>query len=126
MLGVVYEDKASKVKYVTHRVYQPDFTWPHLSWLLVESKGFFRDGDALKYRSIKASNPECRLVFIFPNPHKKYGAKRKDGTAMTYFQWCQKYGFLCYDLDNMPHEFVSGDISLQWVDEAINKQKENV
>jgi len=125
LIGVTYESKEHKVKYVTHRVYQPDFTWPDKPWLLVESKGFFRDGDALKYRSIAASNPKCRLVFIFPNPHKKYGAKRKDGSAMTYYEWCIKYGFLCYSLDNMPHEFVKGDFDAQWVDTQITKQKEN-
>ena len=37
--------------YITHRHYKPDFVYK--DWLLVECKGFFREGDTLKYKSIR-------------------------------------------------------------------------
>ena len=115
-----YESREAKVHYRMSRVYQPDFTFTGKEWLLIETKGFFREGDAAKYKAI-AETPGVELVFLFSNPEKKYGQVRKDGSYMTYRDWCNRYGILCYSVQNVPEVLCSGEVTKEWI--QIEKQK---
>jgi hypothetical protein len=69
------------IPYTIERNYRPDFVH-HASGVLVECKGYFRDGDTKKYTSIRDSlSREQELVFVLMQPNKKIrkGAKMKEG-----------------------------------------------
>lgn len=115
-----YEDKRAKVSYTMSRVYQPDFTFKNKEWLLIETKGFFREGDAAKYKAI-AETPGVELVFLFSNPEKKYGQVRKDGSYMTYRDWCNRYGILCYSVHSIPEIVCTGEVTKEWIEAEKTK-----
>ena len=78
------------VPYTIERNYRPDFVH-RSSGVLVECKGFFREGDTKKYTSIRDSLPEDQqLVFVLMQPNKKI----RKGAKMTMSQWCDKEGIL--------------------------------
>ena len=85
------------VPYTIHRNYRPDFV--HIaSNTLVECKGFFREGDTKKYKSVRDSLEEGQtLVFVLMNPNKKI----RKGATMTMAQWCDKEGLAWYTLDTV-------------------------
>ena len=85
------------VPYTIERNYRPDFV--HRSaGVLVECKGFFREGDTKKYTSIRDSLPDDQqLVFILMQPNKKI----RKGAKMTMSQWCDKEGILWYNIDTV-------------------------
>ena len=57
--------------YTVHRHYKPDFVYK--DWMLVECKGFFREGDTLKYKSIRDCLEEDQeLVFLLSDPNKAF------------------------------------------------------
>ena len=59
------------VPYTISRSYRPDFVHA-ASGVLVECKGFFREGDTKKYTSIRDSLPDGQeLVFVLMQPNKK-------------------------------------------------------
>lgn len=96
--GYLYEPFS--VSYVVERDYIPDFVHPNNERILVEFKGFFRKGDQQKYLSIRDSNPDKELVFVFYSPHQ---AIRRGG-KITYAEWAEKHGFRWYSLSNLPKE----------------------
>jgi len=85
------------VPYTIKRNYRPDFV--HRSaGVLVECKGFFREGDTKKYTSIRDSLPDGQqLVFVLMQPNKKI----RKGAKMTMSQWCDKEGILWYNIDTL-------------------------
>ena len=59
------------VPYTIERTYCPDFVHS-ASGVLVECKGYFRDGDTKKYTSVRDSLPTGQqLVFVLMQPNKK-------------------------------------------------------
>ena len=67
------------VPYTIERSYRPDFVHS-ASGVLVECKGYFRDGDTKKYTSVRDSLPEGQtLVFVLMQPNKKI----RKGAKMT-------------------------------------------
>jgi hypothetical protein len=63
--------------------------------MLVECKGFFREGDTLKYKSIRDCLEEDQeLVFLLSDPNKKV----RKGAKMTMGQWCDKEGLKHFTL----------------------------
>jgi hypothetical protein len=85
------------VPYTIERNYRPDFVY-RSSGVLVECKGFFREGDTKKYTSIRDSLPEDQqLVFVLMQPNKKI----RKGAKMTMSQWCDKEGILWYNIDTL-------------------------
>jgi hypothetical protein len=80
------------IPYTMHREYKPDFVFN--DWLFVECKGFFRQGDTMKYKSIRDSLNEAELVFVLSDPNKKI----RKGAKMTMGQWCDKEGLKFYTL----------------------------
>ena len=97
--GFTYETE--KIQYNIPRVYTPDFV--HASGVLVECKGFFREGDTQKYKSIVNCLPDHReLVFVLMKPNQKV----RKGTKLTMAEWCEKHGIKWYSLDTL-EELVS-------------------
>ena len=85
------------VPYTIERTYRPDFVHG-ASGVLVECKGYFRDGDTKKYTSVRDSLPTGQqLVFVLMQPNKKI----RKGAKMTMSQWCDKEGILWYSLDTL-------------------------
>ena len=85
------------VPYTIQRSYRPDFVHS-ASGVLVECKGFFRDGDTKKYTSIRDSLPAGqRLVFVLMQPNKRI----RKGAKMTMAQWCDKEGILWYNIETL-------------------------
>ena len=83
------------IPYITHREYKPDFVFK--DWLFVECKGFFRQGDTLKYKSVRDSLVDKELVFVLSDPNKKI----RKGAKMTMGQWCDKEGLKFYTLSTV-------------------------
>ena len=101
--GFLYEPFT--VPYTIHRNYKPDFVH-EATGTLVECKGFFRDGDTKKYKSVRDSLPESqRLVFVLMHPNKKI----RKGATMTMAQWCDKEEIMWYTIDTL-QELIS-DVS---------------
>ena len=83
------------VPYTIQRSYRPDFVHS-ASGVLVECKGYFRDGDTKKYTSVRDSLPEGQeLVFVLMQPNKKI----RKGAKMTMSEWCDKEGILWYNIE---------------------------
>ncbi len=95
ILGESFHYEKHKIPYVTYRNYIPDFVNGHT---IVECKGFFREGDVKKYRSIKNSLvPPAELIFVLYKPSTKV---RKNG-KITMSEWCEKEGFKWCTLENI-------------------------
>ena len=85
------------VPYTIERSYRPDFVHS-ASGVLVECKGYFRDGDTKKYTSVRDSLPEGQtLVFVLMQPNKKI----RKGAKMTMSQWCDKENILWYTIGTL-------------------------
>ena len=85
------------VPYTIERSYRPDFVHS-ASGVLVECKGYFRDGDTKKYTSVRDSLPEGQtLVFVLMQPNKKI----RKGAKMTMSHWCDKENILWYTIDTL-------------------------
>tara|TARA_R110001583_G_scaffold112555_1_gene261928 strand:+ start:64 stop:456 length:393 start_codon:yes stop_codon:yes gene_type:complete len=96
-----FEYEPFTVPYTIHRRYCPDFVHTK-SGTLVECKGFFREGDTKKYKSVRDCLPKSqRLVFVLMKPEKKV----RKGAKMTMAQWCDKERIAWYSLDTL-QEFI--------------------
>jgi hypothetical protein len=85
------------VPYTIKRSYRPDFVH-NASGVLVECKGYFRDGDTKKYTSVRDSLPEGQeLVFVLMQPNKKI----RKGAKMTMSEWCDKENILWYTIETL-------------------------
>ena len=85
------------VPYTIQRSYRPDFVHS-TSGVLVECKGYFRDGDTKKYTSIRDSLPAGQeIVFVLMQPNKKI----RKGAKMTMSKWCDKENILWYTIDTL-------------------------
>ena len=92
-----FEYEPFTVPYTIERNYRPDFVHS-ASGVLVECKGYFRDGDTKKYTSIRDSlSEEQELVFVLMQPNKKI----RKGAKMTMSEWCDKEGMLWYTIETL-------------------------
>lgn len=101
-----YESK--RMPYITERKYVPDFVDENRK-ILIEAKGFFRQGDDKKYLSIKKCYPEWRMIFVFSDPHKpvrKGGLPRKDGTKLSLAQWADQNGWEWCSESSLPEDII--------------------
>ena len=101
-----FEYEKLKLDYTTHRKYIPDFV-DKKKKILLEVKGFFRQGDDKKYSSIKECHPDWRMIFVFSDPSKKArkgGLPRKDGTYLTLAEWATQNGWEWCTEDNLPRD----------------------
>jgi len=82
--GFLYEH--CPFEYVVERRYTPDFQYGDV---LVECKGWFRQGDRQKYKSIRDCLPDnYELVFLLMSPGKII----QRGGRLTMGGWCDKEG----------------------------------
>lgn len=84
-----FEYESTKMEYIINRNYVPDFVNTKRK-ILIEAKGFFRQGDDKKYASIKRCYPDWRMIFVFSDPKKKArksSIARKDGSHLTMAEW---------------------------------------
>jgi hypothetical protein len=93
---VGFDYESEKIQYHIPRVYTPDFVHP--SGILVECKGFFREGDTQKYKSIVNCLPDDKeLVFVLMKPNQKV----RKGTKLSMGEWCDKHGIKWYNIDTL-------------------------
>ena len=89
-----WEYESKRVPYNQPRKYTPDFvkgdTW-------IEVKGYFRVGDTAKYKAIRKSHPDVKLVFLFSNPDKKV----RKGAKLTMGAWAEKNDWEYITLDEL-------------------------
>lgn len=121
-----YEDKEAKVSYTTESIYNPDFTFPDIRWLLVEAKGRFIGGskEAAKYVWVKRCHPELEIVFIFQNPDTRMpnARRRTDGSYMTMGEWAAKNGFAFFPSKRMPQELVEATVTREYIEDLKDTQ----
>ena len=92
-----FEYEPFRVPYIIKREYCPDFVH-EATGTLVECKGFFREGDTKKYKSVRDCLPDHqRLVFVLMKPEKKI----RKGAKMTMAQWCEKENIAWYSRDTL-------------------------
>lgn len=102
-----FDFHVSKVPYVIHKTYNPDFTitYPSGKEVFIEAKGYFQDAQEIqKYDWVRdALQTNQELVFVFENPDKPihFRSKRKDGTRMTHGEWADKLKFRHFTLNNV-------------------------
>ena len=104
--GFKYEP--CKMAYITERNYIPDFVDEERR-ILIEAKGFFRQGDDKKYLSIKKCYPKWRMIFVFSDPKKpvrKGGLPRKDGTRLSLAEWAEQNGWEWATENTLPDDIV--------------------
>jgi hypothetical protein len=95
-LGKDWDFEPYQMDYSVPRKYTPDFVREHV---LIECKGYFREGDTQKYRAIKEQCHEDGLTFVFclMNPHKKV----RKGSHLTMAGWCEKNSIPWFDLESV-------------------------
>ena len=104
--GFKYEP--CKMAYITERNYIPDFVDEDRQ-ILIEAKGFFRQGDDKKYLSIKKCYPKWRMIFVFSDPKKpvrKGGLPRKDGTRLSLAEWADQNGWEWCSESSLPEDIM--------------------
>lgn len=92
LLGKDWQYEPFKIKYTTKHTYTPDFVHDTgTGEILVEVKGFFREGDTQKYKAIRDTleGTDQHLVFFLSSPFKKV----RKGAMLNMGQWCDKEGF---------------------------------
>ena len=95
-LGVKYEYESTKVPYVIHHNYTPDFILPNGIWL--ECKGYWDSADRKKIKSVIQQNPDIDLRMVFQAPYNTISKKSKT----TYASWCEKNNIKWCSFSNIP------------------------
>ena len=90
---VKFKYEAIKIEWedLMYRTYTPDFILPN--GIIVEVKGRFTSDDRRKHIAVKKQHPDLDIRFVFENSRRKL----RKGAKSTYGEWCDKYGFRCYD-----------------------------
>jgi len=98
-LGDEWDYEPHQMEYSIPRKYTPDFVYK--DQILVEVKGFFREGDTQKYRAIKEQcwSDGKTFVMVLMTPNKKV----RKGAHLTMAQWCEKNSIPWFDLETI-HE----------------------
>tara|TARA_Y200000002_G_scaffold351418_1_gene329411 strand:+ start:302 stop:655 length:354 start_codon:yes stop_codon:yes gene_type:complete len=99
-LGVKYEYESTKVPYVIHHSYTPDFVLPNGVWL--ECKGYWDSADRRKVKSVKQQNPDIDLRMVFQAPFNTISKKSKT----TYAKYCEKLGIPWTTWTNIPIDWL--------------------
>lgn len=96
-----FEYEVDTFAYIVERKYLPDFYWK-AKGIVIECKGFFRDGDTQKYVSIKKCLPEGHeLIFVLSDPKKKV----RKGGKITMGSWCDKENIKYFTIENIEELF---------------------
>ena len=94
--------ESDRFPYIVERKYVPDFVNGN-AW--IEVKGYFRAGDVSKYKAIRKSNPDVRLIFVFSNPNKKV----RKGAKLSMGEWAVKNDWEYTTLNEL-EEYLDGTI----------------
>lgn len=86
ILGDEWEYEPTSHTYTITREYTPDFVQDN-KW--IEVKGFFREGDTHKYKSIREAYPDIHMTFVFHAPDKRVRKRNK----ITMAEWASKNGW---------------------------------
>ena len=92
ILGKRAKFESEKLNYFLPKRYVPDFVVTNKdgSKIYYEVKGYLRYEDQRKMRAVKFSNPDLRIIFIFPE-NKRHA--KVHTSNMTHPEWAEKYGF---------------------------------
>lgn len=82
-----YEYETTRLPYITHHHYLPDFIDP-TARRIVEVKGRFPASDRAKMRAVREQNPNWEIEIRFQNPNAKIAKNSKT----SYGDWCTKHG----------------------------------
>lgn len=101
-ISLGYED--TKLPYVVHRNYIPDFTLinkDRAKIIYIEAKGNFPSTDRAKMVAVKEAHPDLDIRFVFQrdNPIRK-------GSKTTYSVWAAKHGFKSHIGEELPKEWL--------------------
>jgi hypothetical protein len=99
-LGVKYEYESTKIPYVIHHTYTPDFILP--SGVLLECKGYWDAEDRRKIKAVKTLNPELDLRMVFQSPYNTISKKSKT----TYAKYCERLNIPWTSYANIPIEWL--------------------
>ena len=100
-LGVVYEYESTKVPYVLHCSYTPDFCL--VNGIYLETKGLFTPEDRRKILAVKKDHPDMDLRMVFQAPFNKISKKSKT----TYAAWCEKHDIKWCAYHSIPIEWLT-------------------
>ena len=95
-LGKSWCYEPEQMAYTIARKYTPDFC---CGPVVVECKGFFREGDTQKYRAIaqQCDADGKTFVMVLMSPHKKV----RKGSHLTMAGWCEKHNIPWFDLETI-------------------------
>ena len=90
---VKFQYECMKIEWedLAYRTYTPDFVLDN--GIIIETKGMFTAADRRKHLAIQKQHPHLNIRFVFENSRRKL----RKGAKSSYGEWCDKYGFRCYD-----------------------------
>ena len=80
---IKFEYETLTLKYTLN--YKPDFI---VDDILLEVKGVLMQRDREKMIAVRHNHPSLKIVFVFPDPHKKV-----PGLKSTHAEWAEKNGY---------------------------------
>ena len=100
-LGVIYEYESTKIPYVIHHIYTPDFLLSNGTFL--ETKGYWDAADRRKIKAVKLLHPELDLRMVFQSPFNTISKRSKT----TYAQYCEKLSIPWTSFKNIPIDWLT-------------------
>ena len=100
-LGVEYEYESTKIPYVIHHIYTPDFVLKN--GITLETKGYWDAEDRRKVKAVKQLHPELDLRMVFQNPYNTISKRSKT----TYAIYCDKLSIPWTSFKNIPIDWLT-------------------
>ena len=100
-LGVAYEYESTKIPYVIHHIYTPDFLLKN--GIFLETKGYWDAADRRKIKAVKTLHPEVDLRMVFQSPFNTISKRSKT----TYAQYCEKLSIPWTSFKNIPLDWLT-------------------
>jgi hypothetical protein len=97
--GVLFEYEGDTFEYTITKKYKCDFKLPN--GIFVECKGFFKPEDRTKHLSVRETNPELDIRFLFQS-----NGKLNKASNMRYSDWCDRHGFKFAVGTEVPEEWL--------------------
>lgn len=97
---IPFEYESLSLKYQYTASYKPDFILPN--GVILEAKGYLKPGDRRKMLSVRDSNPDKDIRFVFQAPNNRLNKDSKT----TYAAWAEKHGFQWCPSNNIPMEWL--------------------
>ena len=100
-LGISYDYESTKVPYIIHYNYTPDFLLPN--GIHLETKGLWEPEDRRKIKAVKEQHPDLDLRMVFQAPYNKISK----GSKTTYAKWCDKHNIPWCSFHSIPVEWLT-------------------